>query len=143
MKKIIAVLFVIVLIAVIVIMVNIRNEQKKKLELDAYNLPYEEYNTDNLNGLDVITVINKAINNNEKNNIEKDENGKYVDDGQVSIRVFVTIGDNTYNMERINELGRESFIEYFGTNSFRCEEIKYHEESGKVSEITFKANDSI
>jgi hypothetical protein len=139
-KKIIAVLLVLILIAVIVITVNIKNEQKRKLEIEAFNLPFVEYDKDTVNGLEVITAINKAINNNEKYNIEKDEKGKYVDDGQVSIRVFVKIGDNTYNMERINELGRESFIEYFGTNSFTCEEIKYHEETGRVSELVFKAN---
>ena len=132
MKKIIAVLLVLILIAVIVITVNIKNEQKRKLEIEAFNLPYVEYDKDTVNGLEVITAINKAINNNEKYNIEKDE--------KVSIRVFVKIGDNTYNMERINELGRESFIEYFGTNSFTCEEIKYHEETGRVSELIFKAN---
>ncbi len=141
MKKIIAVLFVVIVVAIIVITVNIRTDQKKKLEIQAFNEPYEYYDSDNLNGLDVITVINKAINNNEKNNIVKDEKGKYVDDGENSIRVFVTIGEETYNMEKISELGIESFITYFGTDSFKCEEIKYHEDSGKVSEITFKSND--
>lgn len=140
MKKIIAALLVVILIAVIVIVVNIKNKEQQKLELEAYNLPYEEYNKDNLNGLDITSVINRVINHNEKLKIEKDEKGKYIDDGDSSIRVFVTIGENTYNMERINELGMESFIEYFGPITFRCEEIKYHEETGKVSEITFKAN---
>ena len=139
MKKAIAAIMVIILIVVIVVAVNLKNEEKKKLEQEAYNLPFEEYNKDNLNGLDITTMINKAINHNEKNHVEKDEKGKYIDDGDSSIRVFVHIGDNTYNMERINELGMESFIEYFGPLSFKCEEIKYHEETGKVSEITFQA----
>ena len=140
MKKILAALLVVILIAVIVIVVNLKNKEQQKLELEAYNLPYEEYNKDNLNGLDITSIINRVINHNEKLGIEKDEKGKYIDDGDSSIRIFVVIGENTYNMERINELGMESFIEYFGPITFRCEEIKYHEETGKVSEITFKAN---
>ena len=62
MKKIIAVLLVLILIAVIVITVNIKNEQKRKLEIEAFNLPYVEYDKDTVNGLEVITAINKAIN---------------------------------------------------------------------------------
>ena len=51
------------------------------------------------------------------------------------------INGKTYPMERINNLGIDSFIEYFGVVSFKCTDIKYHEDSGKVSTMTFEATE--
>lgn len=143
MKKAWAVVCLLLLILVIIITINFKNIEKEKKEIAKYNLTYEDYNTNNLNGLDITTVINKATNNNEKNNISKDKNGNYVSDGMNSIKIYVTmnINEKTYEMERINEVGMNSFIEYFGNVQFQCTDIKYHEKTGRVSELTFRSQD--
>ena len=47
--------------------------------------------------------------------------------------------DTTYKMERITNLGMESFIAYFGEVGFKCTDIKYHEKTGRVASMTFEA----
>ncbi len=50
------------------------------------------------------------------------------------------INGTTYRMERINNLGINSFTEYFGEVSFKCTGITYHE-NGKVASMTFEAKE--
>lgn len=127
----------ILIISSIIIVINIGNIKKNSLEVQTFNSSYEEYNREGLNGLDVTTVINKATSNNDKNYIEKDSNGYYKDDDD-RVEVFVTFNGNSYQMERINKLGIESFIEYFASVQFNCTDVKYHT-SGKIASMTFEA----
>ncbi len=126
------------LILTVVFIVNINISMKNDLAIEKFNREYEEYNKDNLNGLDITTVMNKAVSNNEKFNIEKDKNGYYLDD-ENRIEVSVIFNGTPYIMERINKVGIESFIQNFGSASFSCKEIKYHK-SGKISELIFEAD---
>lgn len=119
-----------------------KNLQKQKLEITKFNLNYEEYNKDNLNGLDITTLINRAISDNEKNFVEKDENALYNLENEKSVEIYVKmiINNTTYRMERINNLGINSFTEYFGEVRFKCTDIKYHK-NGRVSSMTFEAKE--
>lgn len=141
MKKSYFLICFILLIVVLIVFVNLKNVQKVQREAEKFNQIYEEYNTDKLNGLDVTTVINKAINNNEKYNIEKDENGLYKEDNSYSIKIYIKmiINGKTYPMETINSKGMSSFIENFSTVDFKCSDIQYHKKTGRVSSITFEA----
>ena len=42
-------------------------------------------------------------------------------------------------MEQINQLGIEAFTEYFAEVKFNCNEVKYHDETGKISYMLFEA----
>jgi len=119
-----------------------KNLQKQKLEITKFNLNYEEYNKDNLNGLDITSLINRATSHNEKKFVEKDENGLYNLDNEDCIEIYVKmiINNTTYRMERINNLGINSFTEYFGEVSFKCIDVKYHK-NGKISSMTFEAKE--
>ena len=74
------------------------------MEISKFNLNYEEYNKDNLNGLDITTLINRAISNNEKNFVEKNSEGLYnlEDENSIEIYVKMLINGTTYKMEKIN-----------------------------------------
>lgn len=141
MKKTVAIIVLILIILSIVCVVQYKNEQQRIQEVLKYNLLYEEYNKTNLNGLDITTVINKVVNNNERNSVEKDEDGFYIDNGTDSIIVEVKmiIDGKIYRMEQINQLGIDAFTEYFAEVTFDCTEVKYHEESGKISYMLFEA----
>ncbi len=143
MKKNLLIIFVILIIILIIIGVNFHNMQMKRKEVSKFNLQYEEYNADNLNGLDITTVINKAVNNNEKYEIPKDEEGLYILDDQNSIEIYIKmiINNTTYKMERINNLGMNSFIEYFGVVGFKCTDVSYHKKTGKIASMTFEATE--
>ena len=51
---------------------------KEVQELEDFNIQYEAYNKRRMYGIDVITVINKAIENNYKMNAENEANRYYV-----------------------------------------------------------------
>lgn len=143
MKKILALILLIILVVVGIFAINYKNLQKKKEEIRNFNLIYENYNKDNLNGLDITTLINKAISNNEKYMVPKDEEGLYILDDENSIEIYVTmiINETTYKMERINTLGMNSFVAYFGQVRFKCTDIQYHKKTGKIASMTFEAKE--
>lgn len=143
MKKILAVLLILMIIIVIIVVFYYKDIQAKKQEIDNFNRVYLNYNKDNLNGLDITTIINRAISNNEKYAIAKDEEGLYVLDDEYSIEIYVTmiINETTYRMERIEDLGMNSFVAYFGEVSFKCTDVQYHEKTGRVASMTFEATE--
>jgi len=144
MKKWVALICLLFVIIVLIIAINFKNADKQRLEVAKFNLTYEEYNTSNLNGLDIITIINKAVNNNEKYNISKNEEDIYIPDENNSIKIYVIfitedLEKKEFGMEIINSLGMHPFIENFGEVKFDCTDIQYHGKTGRVSELTFKA----
>ena len=92
--------------------------------------------------LDITTVINKAIDNNEKYNVKKDKNGIYIEDkNSIKIEVKMIINNKTYSMENIRKIGMESFTEFFGEVGFKCIDIEYHKQNGKVSKMIFESTE--
>lgn len=87
-----------------------------------FNVEYEYYKNRVIYGTELATVINKTINENEKNNIAKDEKQYYVDDNATSIRVVIKIiaTDKTYPMEEIYKNDTTRFVEIYGGAKFRC-----------------------
>ena len=84
---------------------------------------------------------NKAIDNNEKSNIPKDENGEYIANKENSIKVYVhmIINETTYPMESLKASGLNEFARYFGEVEFKCTDVKYHQYTGQIAEMTFAA----
>ena len=143
MKRLILAVFSVFIIVLSLVFMNIKTIEKNKAESQKFNSVYEEYNKENLNGLDITTVINKAINNNEKYGIDKDENEIYINDDEYCIKIYIKmiIDEQTYPMARLVTVGMDSFIEYFGSVEFKCTDIKYHSKNGRVSEMTFEATE--
>lgn len=104
------------------------------------NSEYEYYLGKTLYGTDVATLINKAVNQNENNKIEKDEKGYYTENSDNSLKIdikMITI-DKTYPMEEIYNNDITKFVQNFGLIEFKCANIEYHEKTGKISKITFE-----
>ena len=142
MKKnvIIIALILIVIIVICVVGINV-NSKVSKITLKE-NGEYEKYLKDEIYGTDVVTLINKAISNNETNNITKDEKGLYITDNQNSIIMdLVMITDSekdettTYRMETISKVGITEFIKNFNTAEFECTRKEYHSQTGKIAYI--------
>ena len=143
MKKTVVLILVILCIIVGIIFIKFNNYKMKQDEINKFNSFYENYNKDGLNGLDITTVINKARSNNDKYEIPKNEEGLYILDDEYSIEIYVTmiINETTYRMERIEDLGMNSFVAYFGEVSFKCTDVQYHEKTGRVASMTFEATE--
>jgi len=125
----------IVLISISIVFAN-RNVNIEK-NIAQFNSYYEKYLDKQFFGTDVATLIGKVIDNNEKCNIKKDENGKYLLDDKYSIEIYIKLyGSNKYyDSETINKVGIAKFISNFNTISFICKNIKYHDSTKRVSEI--------
>lgn len=133
---ILAILFIIISIACVIVI----NWQSEKGEIQKYNKQYEEYINKEIYGTDVASLINKAIDQNEKNNIEKDEKGYYKDNEQNSIKIDLKMKtiDKTYPMEEIYNNQTAKFVQNFNLVKFKCISIEYHKSTGIVSKLVFE-----
>lgn len=131
-----AVIFVIICITCITL-INIRTE---KTEIKKENIEYEKYIDKEISGTELATVIGKAIDCNKRNNIQKDDKGYYIDNGENCIKIdlkMVTI-NKTYPMEEIYNKEITNFVQNFNSISFKCTSIEYHKKTGKVSKLVFE-----
>ena len=105
-----------------------------------FNTHYEYYLGKTVYGTEVATIINKIVNENEKNNIPKDENGQYIENDVNSIKLDIKMNTNgkTYPMEVIYNNDITKFVQNFNLVSFKCNKIEYHKSSGYVSKIYFE-----
>ena len=145
MKRFIAIVIVASIIIVIIYNAVIIKRQKEIMQIKAYNFEYEQYNDGEMYGTDVITIINKAIDQNKKEGISKNEKGQFIDDGEKSIIAEIVLITNedlkqkkSYRMESIDKLGIISFKDNFNTAKFKLSEIDYHTKSGRVSKIVLE-----
>lgn len=74
-KSILIILFVLILI-IAVVLINISNNNIKANAISKFNAEFEKYNDKTLTGADILTIINRAIDNNKEYKIEKDQNRK-------------------------------------------------------------------
>lgn len=141
MKKTLTVICVIFAIIMMILFWNLKQAQSQARAVQKFNADYEFFNREGICGVDVTTVINKAINNNEAYSVEKDENGYYIPNKEDSVNIYIKMKNNnkTYNMERIVETGLDSFVEFFGQVDFKCTKVEYHEATGKISKMTFES----
>ena len=140
MKKVLILMIAILLMTVGILGLKYKDYEIKKIDNNIFNSTYEEYNKTNLNGLDITTIMNKAISNNEKYNIPKDEKNLYILDDENSVIIYIIMvkDEPAYRMERFTQVGINDFIRYFGEISFKCKEITYHSKNGRVASMTFE-----
>ena len=104
------------------------------------NMEFEKYLNKEVDGMEVATAINKAIDNNQKYEIQKNNKGIYLSDNEnsISIEIKMTDNDSIYQMETIYNSGIQNFINYYGNIKFKCVDIKYHSSNNKVKYLLFE-----
>lgn len=142
MKKNVIIITLILFIIIIICIVGINLNSKTSKVVKKQNSEYEQYLSTEIYGTDVITLINKATSSNEENNVPKDEKDFYIDNNQNSIQIdLVMITDEeknettVYKMETISKVGITNFIKNFNTTKFKCTNIEYHKQTGKIKYI--------
>ena len=130
-------LFFILICIVCVMLINLRAE---KIEINKENMEYEKYQTKEIIGTDLATLISKAVDTNEKNNIPKNEKGYYIENDENSIKIDLkmTTIDKTYPMEEIYNNNITMFVQNFNTIRFKCTNLEYHKKTGKISKLIFE-----
>lgn len=111
------------------IMENANEQKKEAARLAEWNAEWEAYNKKLLYGAEVLTVINKA----EQNNREYNNNKKHT----VEIKVL----ENGIPRVEINEDGAIDGKEYIEKNKisiFKCNTMEISSETGKIKKIEFE-----
>lgn len=148
MKKSLAFVFLFLIIVFIILFMRFKDLKRQNLDTMSFNSDYEIFNIEQVNGLDVATAINKAISNNEKYAVSKDENEYYDINDNYCVEVYVSVimndsGDaKTVRMENFNKNGMGNFISLYADVKFKCTNIEYNSSTGKVKSITFKQLES-
>ena len=141
MKKVIIIILAIVIVAVAIVLFKYYDYKAQKSEIETFNVQYEQYLDKELYGADIASVINKAVDDNEKAGIEKDENEKYIQNDENSVNIEVKIidleEDTIFAMETLYSGGMEQFVQYYSMIMFECTEIKYNS-AGYVSYMLFE-----
>ena len=139
MKKVIIFLVGIGIIVAIVSYVyfNYRimtNEAKRE------NMQYENLYEKEIYGTELATLINKVVDDNIKNEVEKEDNGLYKDNGKDSIHVdiYFTDDDTIHTLEEIYNSGISAFVQYYNQVKFKCTKIEYHEQTRRVRYLYFE-----
>ena len=127
MKKL-AIIFFIGIIMIVGIAYMYLNYKASYNEARKENNQFESYYNKEFYGADVVTLINKAYDNNLTNAVEKDENGIFKENDTNSIKIDVKMLDNdtTYNMETLYSGGMDIFAQYYNSIMFKCTKIEYH-----------------
>lgn len=146
MKKTIFFIIMLLVLIIVIVTVGISNNKAKERERQSFNVQFENFSGKTMYGADVLTIINKAIDNNTEFDIKKDEEGFYIEDNEHSLKVELIllsknnegkIEEKTYQMEALEKVGLNGFISNFGLTSFECSNIEYNKLK-RVSKITVK-----
>lgn len=142
MKKIIVIFGIIIISLVLIISVSLIENNKNISNIKSYNKQYEEYYKKVIYGTDVITLINKATDQNSKNEIPKDQKGYFIENDVNSIKIEIKLLSDkkliTYQMETLTKVGLEGFVQNFNLIKFKCTEIYYHDNTRKVKKIVLE-----
>ncbi len=139
MKRNFFIILTILLIISAIVGCTVYNYRRTQANIAQYNKQYESWYSKQILGTDFISIINKTIDNNEKNDIQKDENNIYIEDNEKSVKIYVKFleSDNIFDMEAISNNGIENFIQNYATFSFKCTKIDYHK-NGNVKSLFFE-----
>ena len=139
MKKIAIFLLIVVIIICIIFGLYINYKTNYNIYRKE-NLEFEKYLNKEIYGAELVTVINKAINKNEQNAVDKDNKGIYLnnDENSIKIEIMITDNDTIYPMEIIYNGGTQNFISNYRNIQFKCVDIKYHDTTHKVKYMLFE-----
>ena len=115
MNKTILTIICIVIVILSILGNKYLNYKDQKRQIDEDNLEYEIYLNKDVSGRDLATTVNRAVDNNEKNKVSKDDFGFYVQNDINSVLIEIKISDNdtTYKMETLYNGGMATFIQYY------------------------------
>ena len=122
MKKTYIYIICLFILIVALILGKYYDYKNKQAELDKFNLEYEQFAQEDIYGTQIATIINKAIDNNEVNDVEKeyveDNDKKYYfyvpnDTNSIKIDIKITDNDTTYKMESLYQGEITKFVQNY------------------------------
>ena len=138
-------IFLIIVVIIVAIVgyryISYKNEYNT---IQKENSDFDRYKDQIVYGLDVSSMMNKAVDKNTKNRISKDEQGYFVqnDENSIEIEIYMLDNQTTYKMETIYNSGTEQFVQYYGEIQFKCSKIEYHKKTGRIKSILFEQQEN-
>lgn len=140
MKKIVIIIIAIVFIIIAIIGYKIYDNNYIIKQSNNINSYYENFYNVQVLGTDIASLINKIDDSNNKNNIEKDDDGNYIENNKNSIKLeikFLEL-DNVITSEKVEAQGINQFVQNFGALSFKCTKIEYHNSTHQIKHMYFE-----
>lgn len=135
MKKIIIIISVIVICIVISITYAYSMYKSDLNQVQKFNNEFSKYIDQEFYGNEVATIVNLAIDNNERYKIPKDSTGKYIEDDSYSVRadIYITDSEKVYSMELLNLGEISNFVNNYSNVKFKCTKVEYHKKTKRLS----------
>lgn len=110
------------------------------LQAESNNKMYIEIYNKEISGTEFASIINKTLDRNEKNKVQKNENGIYInnDTNSISIEIKFKDSEETFKVEQISKNGIENFIKLYSNFKFKCTKIEYHEKTKYIKYLYFE-----
>ena len=139
MKKII-IFFAIVVMIVCTITFQINSKIQEKNQIESENYEFSQYFDKEIYGIDLASIINKAVDTNIKNKVEKNEQGYFInnDKNSIQIEIYLSESETTYKMEQIYKQGTEKFVQFFINAKFKCSKKESHQNTGRIKYMFFE-----
>lgn len=141
MKKVFLIFLAIIIALLCLIYYKYTEYKRKNNEIKKFNLDYEIFLNKEITGVELTSCINKAIDNNKKNKVSKDENGFYIKNDKNSISIDIKITDleeeKILKMEQFYQNNMVTFLNYYDNIKFECTDIKYNTQK-KVNYLLFE-----
>ncbi|MGN1269701.1 MAG: hypothetical protein ACI4UU_02380 [Clostridia bacterium] len=141
MKKTFLILLTVIIVLILISSYYIYNARLMETSAQKNNKQYEEYCNKQILGTQLISLINKAIDNNEKNEVLKQQDSIYYENNNknsIQITVKFTETDRIIKMEDIAEKSTENFVKYFSTAIFECTKVEYHKDTQYIKSLHFE-----
>lgn len=146
MKKTIITIVCIVVTIIAIVFWYYNDYKSKYAEIEQFNLQYEVYLDKEIYGSEVATVINKIIDSNDKNGVEKEyvinDGNKYYfyipnDENSIKMDIKITDNDTIYPMESLYQGEIIKFVQNYNGIKFKCTKIEYNS-AKKVNYMLFE-----
>lgn len=136
MKKIIIFLSIVVIIVAGISYLYLNYKANYEISKKE-NMEYESYYNKEILGTEVATLINRTVDVNTKNTIQKNNKGIFIENEENSIKMEIKFSDdeNIHPAEIIFSNGIEKFVQYYGEIKFKCTKIEYHTATNKIKYI--------
>lgn len=138
---VILLIFVIILLILSVIFIlQLTNMQDVKKVYDEDIEFFNKYQDVQFDITDFISIMNKAIENNNKHEIQQNEEKEYIEDDKYSIKIYLRLDDREelipMEVLMLSDSGGSKVIsELFADIVYRYDSIEYHELTGRVKKI--------
>ena len=140
MKKNFVIILTFFMILLTIVSYYVYNTRRIKSLSENYNKTYENYLNKEISAADLISIINKAIDDNEKNGVPKKENSIYYEENENSIKIEISFSEEHSHvpMESISQQGIQAFMQAFQTALFKCTKVEYHPKTNRIKYLYFE-----